>query len=53
MINAFMQTSWSTPLSNSGNGFDFANMIEKKSMGGEPRFWPLVRPRRQFETLKT
>ena len=28
-------------------------IIEKKSMGGEPGFLPLVRPRRQFETLKT
>ena len=28
-------------------------IVEKKSMGGELGFWPLVRPRRQFETLKT
>ena len=27
-------------------------LVEKKSMGGEPRFWPLVRPRRHFEPRK-
>ena len=29
------------------------SIVEKKSMGGELGFWPLVRPHRQFETLKT
>ena len=27
-------------------------IVEKKSMGGEPGLWPLVRSRRQFENLK-
>ena len=28
-------------------------LVETKSMGGEPGFRPLVRPRHQLETLKT
>ena len=35
-----------------GDRFQGDRVVEKKSMGGEPRFWPLVRPRRHFEPRK-
>ena len=31
----------------------YSTIVEKKSMGGEPGSRPLVRPPRQFKTLKT